>query len=297
MGAAEWGMILTMSLLWGGSFYFFKILVAELPFLTIVAARTGIGGLALLLFLLWRRESLRIPAGLALGFLGLGLLNNVIPFWLTAFSETRISSGLAAVLNATTPIFTVLFAHVLTKDQKMTWHTGLGAVFGFIGTAILIDPNAVMGLAQGDFLGEGASLLAGVSYALAAILGQRYAGVAPMTLAAGQVLAAALISVPLALIFEQPWTLPMPGVPVWAALLGLALLSTSFAYVLYFRVLTTAGAMNISIVALLVPVNALFLGWLLLDEVVTLTSLAGMAVIGIGLACIDGRPLKWLRAK
>ncbi|MEO7053371.1 MAG: DMT family transporter [Rhizomicrobium sp.] len=290
MGAPEWIALLALSSLWGGSFFFYKVLVAELPPFTVVLGRVSIAALALHLLLLALRDPLRLSVRQWKSFLVLGLLNNVIPFSLIAFGEIRIASGSAAILNATTPIFTILVAHFFTRDEKITPAKSVGVLAAFLGVAVLIGPAALAGLGQGDLLGDAACLLAAAVYSLGATYGRRFKGIAPLKIATAQVTAATIILVPLAALVDRPWDLPMPSLGAWAALLAIALLSTSLAYLLFFRILAVAGATNLVLVTFLLPGSALILGALFLDEVVTLRALMGMALIGVGLAAIDGRP-------
>ena len=290
MGTPEWLALFALSGLWGGSFFFYKVLVAELPPFTVVLGRVAIAALALNLLLWARRDPLRLPLRQWGPFLILGLINNVIPFSLIAFGETRIASGEAAILNATTPIFTILTAHFATMDEKLTSARSLGVLFGFLGAAVLIGPVALSSLGQRNLLGDGACLLAAAVYGLGALYGRRFKGMAPLKIATGQVSAATIILLPLAGLGDRPWMLPMPTAGVWMALFALALLSTALAYLLYFRILAVAGATNIVLVTFLLPASALVLGTVFLDETVTATALAGMALIGLGLAAIDGRP-------
>jgi drug/metabolite transporter (DMT)-like permease len=291
MGAPEWLALFALSGLWGGSFFFFKVLVAELPPFTVVLGRVGIAALALHLLLWARRDPLRLPLRQWGPFLMLGFINNVIPFSLIAFGETRITSGEAAILNATTPIFTILVAHVATTDEKLTSARSLGVLFGFLGVGVLIGREALSGFGQGDLVGDAACLLAAAVYGLGAIYGRRFKGIPPLKIATGQVTASTLILIPLAGLVDRPWMLPMPTAGAWAALFALALLSTALAYLLYFRILAVAGATNIVLVTFLLPASALVLGALFLGESVTAGALDGMALIGLGLAAIDGRPL------
>jgi drug/metabolite transporter (DMT)-like permease len=290
MGAPEWIALLALSSLWGGSFFFFKVLVAELPPFTVVLGRVGIAALALNLLLAARRDPLRLEPRLWGSFLMLGLLTNVIPFSLIAFGETRIASGSAAILNATTPIFTILAAHLFTADEKLTLPKGAGVLAGFLGAAVLIGPEAFSGLGQGDLLGDASCLLAALVYGLAAIYGRRFKAIAPLKIATAQVTAATVILLPLASMVDRPWTLPMPSTGAWMALLAIALLCTALAYLLYFRILAVAGATNLVLVTFLLPASALGLGALFLDEQITPRALLGLALIGLGLAAIDGRP-------
>jgi drug/metabolite transporter (DMT)-like permease len=290
MGAREWALMLALSALWGGSFFFYKVLVEELPPFTVVLGRVSIAALALHILLLARRDPLRLTAQQGKSFLVLGLLNNVIPFSLIAFGEIHIASGSAAILNATTPIFTILVAHVFTPDEKITPAKGLGVLAAFLGVAVLIGPEAFSGLGRENLLGDAACLLAALVYGLGATYGRRFKGIAPLKIATGQVTAATIILLPLSVLVDRPWGLPMPSAGAWAALLAIALLSTALAYLLFFRILAVAGATNLVLVTFLLPGSALALGALFLDEVVTLRAVMGMALIGLGLAAIDGRP-------
>jgi drug/metabolite transporter (DMT)-like permease len=282
-------MLLALSALWGGSFFFFKILVQELPPFTVVLGRVAFAAIALNLLLVLRRDFMPTDRRLWGAFLVMGLLNNVIPFTLIAFGETRISSGLASILNATTPIFTVLAAHVLTSNEKLTWPKAVGILFGFFGVAVLIGPGVLTGIGRGDLVGEGACLLAALAYAFAGIYGRRFKGVPPLKIATGQITASTLILVPIAALVDRPWALPNPSVQVWFGFAGIGLLRTALAYILYFRILATAGATNVLLVTFLIPVSAMALGCLVLGESISWQSLAGLALIGLGLAAIDGR--------
>jgi drug/metabolite transporter (DMT)-like permease len=255
----------------------------------VVLGRVSIAALALHLLLLARRDPLVLTLQQWKSFLVLGLLNNVIPFSLIAFGEIRIASGSAAILNATTPIFTILVAHFFTSDEKITAAKGVGVLAAFLGVAVLIGPAALSGFGQGDLLGDAACLLAAAVYSLGATYGRRFKGIPPLKIATAQVTAATIILIPLTALVDRPWALPMPSQGAWAALLAIALLSTSLAYLLFFRILAVAGATNLVLVTFLLPGSALILGALFLDEAVTLRALMGMALIGLGLAAIDGR--------
>ena len=256
MGTAEWGMLVALSVLWGGSFFFVGVAVTALPPLTIVALRVGLAALALNLVVLAMGR--RMPGGVRVwaAFLAMGLLNNVVPFSLIVWGQTQIASGLASILNATTPLFTMLVAHAMTGDERMSAGRLGGAMVGFAGVAVMIGPDALRGIGA-DLLAQLAVLGAAVSYAFAGVFGRRFAraGVEPLSAASGQVTASALVLAPLALAVETPWALPAPGAAVWGAVVGLALLSTALAYVLYFRILARVGATNLLVVTLLIPVS------------------------------------------
>jgi drug/metabolite transporter (DMT)-like permease len=290
MGPLEWILLLVLSVLWGGSFFFAKLAVAELPPFTIVLGRVGAAALALNLVLRARGE--RMPADRAswAAFFAMGLLNNLLPFSLIVWAQTQIASGLAAILNGATPLFTVVLAHWLTSDERLTWNRLLGVVFGLAGVTVMIGMEALSGLGL-HVLAEVAVLVATISYAFAGIFGRRFRGQPPLVTAAGQVTATTVMMLPIVLIADRPWTLAMPTPLALGAIAGLALLSTALAYVIFFRILAAAGATNLTLVTLLIPVSALLLGRFILDEALALQQLLGMALIALGLAAIDGRAL------
>ena len=296
MGPVEWGLLLLLALLWGGSFFFSKIAVAELPPLTVVLCRVALAALALNALVLLGGQRMAADRGLWRAFLVMGLLNNVIPFSLIFWGQTQIASGLAAILNATTPLFTVLVAHVATNDEKLSAARLLGVFAGVVGVAVMIGPGAFAG-GEGSTRAKIAVLGAALSYAFAAIWGRRFRGLPPVRTATGQLSASALVMTPIALVIDRPWSLVSPSPRVVVALFALALLSTAAGYSVYFALLARAGATNVLLVTLLIPPSALLLGALFLAEVVEPHDLAGLAFIAGGLAAIDGRHLRWLRRR
>ncbi|MEL6266337.1 MAG: DMT family transporter [Pseudomonadota bacterium] len=290
MTAAVWTMLVGLSVLWGGSFFFVEIAVTVLPPLLLVWLRVAIAFAVLALFLaaVGRRPPLDRESLVA--FAGMGLLNNVVPFTLISWGQTEIASGLAAILNALTPVSTMLLAHLATTDEKLTRARGLGVVLGLAGVVVLVGPGALAGLGTA-VLAQVAVLGATLSYGLASLWGRRFRrlGIDPVEAATGQLAASTAILTLPALVLTAPWALPAPGVTVWAAMLGLGTLSTALAYVLFFRVLQRAGAGNVMLVTLMVPPSAILLGWLVLDERLGPEHLAGMALIAAGLVVIDGR--------
>jgi drug/metabolite transporter (DMT)-like permease len=297
MSGQEWLLVLALSSLWGGSFFFFKVLVRELPPFTIVLGRVGLAALALLLIMRLRGQGLPRSPRVWRELFVLGALNNVIPFSLIAFGEARIASGLASILNAATPICTVLVAHFATRDERLGFARFVGVLFGFLGVVVLVGPSALHDLGGPSLLGQLACLGAAVSYGFAGVWGRRFKNIPPLTLATSQVAASTVLLVPLALAFDRPWTLAPPSAAAWGALFGIALLSTALAYLTYFRLLATAGAVNSALVTFLLPIAALLLGWAVLHEHVEPRAYLGMALIGLGLAALDGRPLGWVRSR
>jgi len=288
MGLREWAMLVALSLLWGGSFFFVGVAVEDFPPLTIVALRVGIAAIALwaIVFAMGQRPP-KTP-GIWGAFLVMGLMNNAIPFCLIVWGQTQIASGLASILNATTPLFTVIVAGILLTDERATPLKLLGVTIGFIGVVVMIGTP---GLGEGNStLAQLAIMVAALSYAFAGVYGRRFKkmSISPFVTAAGQVTASALVVAPIALITDGPLN-SVPSVEGWASIAGLAVLSTAVAYVLYFRLLGSAGATNLLLVTLLVPVSAILLGSLFLNETLSSVHFVGMALIALGLSAIDGR--------
>ena len=299
MGPREWAMLLALAVLWGGSFFFNGVAVRELPSFTLVWLRVAVAAAVLLLVMRLLRQRMPPAGWVWANFFGMGLLNNVVPFALIVWGQHHIASGFASILNATTPLFTVLVAHLLTSDERLTRLKAAGVIVGLAGAVAMIGPDALSDLGTG-VLAQLACLAGALSYACAGIFGRRFKrmGVTPMATASGQVCASTMLLLPVMLFVDRPWTLEVPGAATWGAVLGLGLLSTALAYVLYFRILAAVGATNLLLVTFLVPISAILLGALVLGEVLLPRHLLGMVLIGLGLACIDGRlPRRLLRRR
>ena len=214
------------------------------------------------------------------------------------WAQTHITSGLAAILNAATPLFTVVVAHLLTPDERLTWGRVFGVMLGLAGVIVIVGPDALQSLGT-DVAAQLACLGAALSYAFAGVFGRRFAGmgVSPIDTAAGQTAASSVLLIPAMLVIDRPWTLPVPSSATIGALIGIAVLSTALAYILYFRILARAGATNLLTVTFLIPISAILLGFTFLGEMPALRHLAGLACIGCGLAAIDGRAWRALSAK
>lgn len=290
IGGRVWAMLLTLAVLWGGSFFFNAVAVRELPSFTLVWLRVAMAAATLLLVLRLLGQRMPTEGRVWAAFFGMGLLNNVVPFVLIVWGQHHIASGLASILNATTPLFTILVAHLLTPDEKLTPPKAVGVVVGFVGAVFMVGPDALGGLGTG-VTAQLACLAGALTYAFAGIFGRRFKqmGVAPMATATGQVCASTVLLLPLMLVVDHPWTLALPHVATWAAVVGVGILSTALAYVLYFRILAAAGATNLLLVTFLIPVTAILLGAMVLGETLLPRHFGGMALIGAGLACIDGR--------
>jgi drug/metabolite transporter (DMT)-like permease len=294
MNALTWSLLLLLGLIWGGSFFFARIAVHHVPPFTLVLLRLSLAAAALHIYLAGRFGIYQVLQSHWPQFLLLGLINNAVPHTLIFFGQTQMGAGLASILNATTPIWTVLIGNQLTSDERLTSAKLTGCLTGLAGTAVLLAPS-VTNSASIPFWAVLLPILAAISYGFAAIYAKRFKGIAPPVVAAGQLTGSSLVMLPIALTMDQPWTLAAPPAAAIAAILGLALLSTAFAYILYFRIMAVAGATNTSLVTLLVPPGALLLGFLFLGERLGFTELAGMALIGAGLLVLDGRLYAWIR--
>jgi len=288
MTLRDWGQLLLLGAIWGGSFFFARIAVSELPPLVLVLFRVAIAATALQLYLGVRGPSFRLAFPHAGLFFLLALANNVIPFSLIFAGQTELGAGVASVLNATTPFWTLILANALTSDEKLSWNKLAGIALGIAGTAVMIGPGLLAGLG-GPVWAKFALISASLSYAIALMIARRFKGVPSPVIATGQLTASTIIMIPVVLIAYGPAGLFSASPPVWAAVLALALLSTAFAYILYFNLVASAGATNASLVTLIVPVSAMLLGFLFLGERLELFEMGGMALIALGLVTIDGR--------
>jgi drug/metabolite transporter (DMT)-like permease len=298
INAFEWLLLVALSVLWGGSFFFNGIAVRELPTFTVVVVRVALAAVILLLVMRATRQALPAGAHIWRAFIVMGVLNNAIPFGLIVWGQQHIASGLAAILNATTPLFTVFVVHFVAVDERMSGRRLGGVVLGVIGVVVLVGPGWLYS-ADTHVGGQLAILGAALSYGFASLYGRRFAslGVTPMASATGQVCGSSLVLLPIMLFVDRPWLLSMPSTETLLALFGLASLSTALAYILYFRILATAGATNLMLVTLLLPVTAMVLGIAFLNETLRTQDLVGMIIIGFGLVVLDGRLALAIRAR
>ena len=296
MDAFDWVMLITLATVWGGSFLFNAILVAELPVITIVAIRVTVAALALWGFVRVTGRAIPTAPEVWGALLILGVLNNAIPFSLIVQGQTQITSGLASILNATTPLFTILVAGLFLTDERFSVLRVLGVIVGFSGVILMVGPEALGGLGA-DFWAQLCALGAALSYGFASVFGRRFRElkVDPVMVATGQVTMSSLVLWPIALCIDGPQDILGLSFNAAASMFGLAVLCTSFAYILYFRILERAGATNISSVTFLVPISAIILGVLVLGESIFIKEIIGMTLIGLGLGIIDGRLFQRLR--
>ena len=292
--ATSWRLV-TLAMLWGGSYFLVQIGLRELPPLTIVWARTMLGAIALLPVMLWL--GLRLPRRARdwVPLAGMGLLNNVIPMSLIVFGMTTVSSGLASVLNATTPFFTTLVL-AAAGDEPLTPRRLTGVMCGVAGVAVLQAPAMIQPTATS--VGVLLCLVAAFSYGLAGLWARRQlAGVPALGAATGQLIVSGAVMAVLAIAVERPWTLPTPGITTGFAMVGLGVLSTAIAYILFFQIVALSGASNVMLVTLLIPLPAIVMGRTVLGESLEPHQMAGAAIIAAALVIIDGRLASSLRTR
>lgn len=298
LGPMDWGLLVLLSLLWGGSFLCVGIAVQELPVLTIIALRVSLAALVLWGIALFCGHQLPRGRKTWQAFLALGLLNNVIPFGLIVFGQQTIGAGLAAILNATTPLWTVLVAALFLADERFSKQKLFGVLLGLVGVIVMVGPDSLAGISRN--LGAQLAVLgATLSYAFASVFGRRFAAakISPLHTALGQVTASSFILVPWALMIDTPWASALPSQATIFAILGLAVLSTAGGYLLFFNILERAGATNVSLVTLLIPPSAIAMGMLFLEETLQGIHFIGLALIILGLLSLQGRLFRLSRPK
>jgi drug/metabolite transporter (DMT)-like permease len=291
----DWSLLAALAVLWGGSFFFNGVVLRELPPLTLVLLRVALA--ALILLPLLRAYRLPFPKGIPgwRPFFAVALFNNVLPFSLIVTGQTTIPRGLASILNATTPLFTVVVM-ALAGEERLIVRRVAGVIVGLIGVAIL--RGGALDLGSGQGIGILLCLAAAASYGIAALLARRtLANSPPLATATFQLMASSLMMAVIAGLIERPWRLPMPGLATWLAVAGLAALSTALAYIVFFQMLRRSGATNVMLVTLLVPVTAILLGAFVLGEHIALREIVGALVIGSALLLIDGRVLRLFRRR
>lgn len=290
MTSVEWVLLFILGGLWGGTFFFNAIAIPELPPLVVILCRVALATVILWFFVF--AGGIKVPRDRSswVALLIMAALNSALPFFLIAWGQVHIPSGLASIMIGTTPLFAVVAAHFWTSDERMTPGKVLGVLAGLVGVVVLIGPQ-FLGEIGKDLLGQLSVLGAAVCYAVSAIYGRTFSKreIPPMMVATGQMTMATLILLPITLFVDQPWDYADASLEAWGAVVGLAVLSTSVAYLIFFRILARAGAVNILLVNFIVPVSAILLGVFILGELLTLEQLIGMAFIALGLALIDGR--------
>jgi drug/metabolite transporter (DMT)-like permease len=291
LGAVEWGLITLQSTLWGSSYFFIAAVGSQLPPLSIAAFRTLPAAAVLLAIVL--SLGYRLPATLAEWrlFIGFSVFNTVLPFLLIVWGQSRATGGMAAILNATAPLFGIFLAHLLTHDERLSWSKAAGIVVGVAGVGILMGRDVLAG-ASADLMARLALVAAPLCYVCANIFVRRRLGAyPPFVIAVMQMLGAVVVAMPLALAVDRPWESPMPSATVIAAIVGMGVLGSALPSLCHFTVLQRAGATNASLVTLIMPLTPIALGWAFLGERLSATDIAGALTIAAALIIIDGRVL------
>jgi drug/metabolite transporter (DMT)-like permease len=290
MSMTDMGMLVVLSVLWGGSFFFVEVLIEYLPPLTIVTLRVGLAALTLWGFIIVRKLPIPKTRQHWSALTVVGLLSNALPFSLIAWGQTQISSGLASIFNSTTSFFTVIIAGIFLVDERITRQKLIGVIFGIFGVIILIGPEALSGL-NGPVFGQLAVIGASISYALSSVYSRRFKawGLPPLIVVTGQVSMATLSLLPIMLIVDKPWEQPFIPLVAVGAIFGLAIFSTVIAFILFFRLIASAGATNTTLVTFLIPISAVLLGVSFLGETLSGFQFVGMTLIGLGILVMDGR--------
>ena len=285
--STEWALLLFLSVLWGAGYLFGQIALAELSPFAIAFLRVALATMALLAVGLFAGQTFRLSWKVGALYLALGALGVLVPSILMLWSQARIGAGLTSLLGATSPLFTVVIAHFLTSDEKMTLLRLGGMAVALVGVALATRPVAEG--AGESILAELAVLAAAFCQAYAAVLARRCEASSPLELATGQLAGATLLSLPILLVVEGPPMLSQLSVETVLALLALALLTTALGYLIFFRLLVRAGAANVALISLLVPVTALFLAAVALGEELSWSVLAGAVLILAGLVTFGAR--------
>jgi drug/metabolite transporter (DMT)-like permease len=282
--AVEFALLALLATLWGASYTFIKLGVATIPPITLIAARTLIAGLLLLIIMRWRGLSLPRDAASWRRFLFQACLNSVIPFTLIAWAERSLDAGLATILNSTAPVFTFLMTFAITRHEPVTARKLFGVLAGLAGICLIVGVQALGGMGE-QLVAQIAVVVATICYAGAAIFSRGFKNLDPMAPAAGSLLSGAAILVPLSLLVDRPWTLA-PSVSSLLALLGLSVFSTALAFVIYFRLIQTLGSVGTTAQAYLrVPIGVA-LGVLFLGETLTSSVWIGLGCVVIGVAAM-----------
>jgi drug/metabolite transporter (DMT)-like permease len=295
MGALEWGLIVLQSMLWGSSYFFIATVQGQVPPFTIAALRTLPAAAVLLLIVL--SLGYRLPATLAEWrlFICFSIFNSVLPFLLIVWGQSRTTSGMAAILNATAPLFGIFLAHVLTHDEKLSWRKAAGILVGLTGVGVLMGRDVLAG-ASADLLARLALIAAPLSYVCANIFVRRRLGsYPPFVIAVMQMVGAIFVAVPVALAFDRPWQHAPPSAAALAAIAAMGVLGSALPSLCHFTVLQRAGATNASLVTLIMPLTPILLGGVLLGERLSATDIAGALTVAAALIIIDGRPFGALR--
>ena len=292
-------LLILLAALWGPSFLFIKVAVADIPPLTLVVGRVGIGAVLLYAFLRWQGRSLPRSPSIWKHVAFVAFFHNALPFVLFGWGEQYIDSAMASILNGTTPLFTIVLAHFFVADDRLTGAKVGGVLLGFGGLLLLIAPSLAAGL-QVTTLGLLAVAFASACYGVAIVYTRNHMrGLPPLVAPTAQMIMATIYVLPFSLLLEQPFSLPAPSPASLGSLLALGVLGTAVAFIVYYRLMETADPSYVSMVTYVIPVIGVILGVVILSERLTWNAYAGCALILLGVVIVNGvfKELPWRRLR
>ncbi|NDD48754.1 MAG: DMT family transporter [Alphaproteobacteria bacterium] len=291
MNLFDWTRLIILSLLWGGSYTWIELALIELDPMMIVFYRVLLSSIFLILICKVLSLTFKIEKKIFIFLFFMSLTNNVIPFNLIAWGQQEITASVGSILNATTPLFTVIIANYWPNGEKATLNRIFGVIIGFCGVILL------MGLSIHDIdnsiIGQSAILLAAISYAISALIGKEIKKIHPAISATYMLSISSVILLPIVL-FSGNELLPQASKQSMIAILGLAIFSTSIAYLIFYKLIENIGS-NVMLVTLLMPVSAILLSIIILNETINTTQTIGLILILTGLILVDGRALNFFK--
>jgi drug/metabolite transporter (DMT)-like permease len=286
--AFEWAIFLALGFMWGSSYLFIKLAVDDFGTFTLITLRLGIGAAFLWAVIRATRTAIPRDRRVYRTLLVMAVINIVVPFTLITWAEQSVDSALAAILNSTVPLFVIVIAPMFLPDEPIRINGLIGLAIGFIGVVLIVSPGLVA--ADGDPAGELALLGSSFSYAIGNVYARKNVrGLAPMIPAVFQVTFGLIIVAVLAIVLEQPWATATPDAEAWFSVIWLGILGSGMAYLAYFRLLSHWGATRTALVAYLLPVVGIVLGFLVLQEPIGPTLIVGTALVIAGVAIVNGR--------
>lgn len=296
MNLTNWILLFTLGTVWGASFLFGRIIVMEISPLSLVFWRVAIAAIALYIYSAIKPTQFKISIKYAAMFTVMGITNNIIPFALIFYGQQQIGAGLASIVNAMTPIWVLIIAHIATNDEKIKGNKLIGIIIGFVGVILLIGIPTELKL-NDTFIAQLAVLGATISYGIANVFGRKFKNIPPIETAKGQLAAATIIMIPIIFLIQPPTEIIIPSWNIIICIIALAILCTAIAYILFFTILSRAGAVNVSLVTLIVPISAIIMGVVVLNESLSIKELLAISIILFGLIIVDGRIFNKLKNK
>ena len=293
MSKQAWSLLLLLSAIWGASFLFIEMALVALSPASLVFFRVLIGAMTLGFVIIVTRRALPKQASFWLSTFVMGAINNVIPFTLIAYGQVTITGGMASIINANTAFFGVLVAAIFIVNERLSAHRLFGVIIGVSGVVIVVGPSE---LSQFDLtsIGQLAVILATLSYAFASVWGRlKLQGYDSIVTAFATTLSASLI-LGVYLLVTQSFPVFDVTISIVIVAIGLGMIGTGYAYMIYFRILALAGASNLMLVTIIVPIFAVTLDAIFLSQWVSVREMLGFGIIALGLAVMDGRVLSYL---